>query len=70
VTLFEDAELLATLVAELTSEERRLRQLAEMLSQEKAAVMAVLADAARRASMAEAGEMLKRAARRPPTQPS
>jgi hypothetical protein len=67
--LFEDAESLAALVAELTSEERRIRQLAEVLSQ-KAFAMALLADAARKASVAESVELLKHVARSPGHQTS
>jgi len=68
--LFVEAEQLAHRLAELTSEESRLRQSAEALWQEKALVMALLADAARKASIAEAGELLKHAARRAPAQAS
>jgi hypothetical protein len=66
--LFAEAEHLAARLAELTSEEGRLSRSADMVWEEKTEVMALLADAARKASMAEAGEMLKRAARKAPPQ--
>jgi len=68
--LFAEAEQLAHRLAELTSEESRLRQSADVVWQEKTLVMALLADAARKASMAEAGETLKHAAQRTPVQAS
>ena len=68
--LFAEAEDLAARLAELTAEEGRLRRSADALWEEKTLVMALLADAARKASMAEAGETLKHAARRAPAQPS
>jgi hypothetical protein len=68
--LFAEAEHLAVRFAELTSEEARLRRSADALWQEKTLVMALLADAARKASMAEAAETLKHAARGAPAQAS
>ena len=68
--LFAEAERLADRLVELTAEESRLRQSAEGLWQEKTFVMALLADAARKASIAEAGETLKHAARRASAQAS
>jgi hypothetical protein len=68
--LFAEAEHLADRLVELTSEESRLRQSAEALWQEKTLVMALLADAARKASLAKAGETLKHAARTARTQAS
>ena len=68
--LFAEAEHLAIRFAELASEEARLRRSADVLWEEKTLVMALLADAARKASMAEAGETLKHAARNVPHQAS
>lgn len=68
--LFAEAEHLAARLAELTSEEGRLRRSADAIWQEKTFVMALLADASRKASMAEAGETLKHAARRAPARES
>ena len=62
--LFADAEHLAARLADLTSEEGRLRRSADAIWQEKTLLMALLADAARKAAIAEAGETLRRAARR------
>ncbi len=68
--LFAEAEHLAARLAELTSEEGRLRRSADAIWEEKTLVMALLADASRKASMAEAGETLKHAARMAPSQQS
>jgi hypothetical protein len=68
--LFVEAEQLAALVAELTSEEAHLRRSADALWEQKSRAMALLADACRKASMAEAGETLKHAAQRRPDQES
>jgi hypothetical protein len=68
--LFAEAEHLAARLAELTSEEGRLRRSADAIWEEKTFVMALLADVCRKASMAEAGETLKHAAQRRPDQES
>ena len=68
--LFAEAEQLAALVAELTSAEACLRRSADALWEEKTRIMALLADASRTASLAEAGETLRQAARRVPAQHS
>jgi hypothetical protein len=68
--LFDEAERVATRLAEIASEERGLQRSAEVIWQEKAQVMALLADAARKACVAESTEMLKRTVRRPPTKES
>lgn len=68
--LFAEAEHLAALLAEINVEETKLRRSAAALEEAKLHAIALLADAAREASVAESVELLKHVARSPRRQTS